>query len=115
MRDYLDIGSSPVCEDCQQVGSPGYYQYAKKECGIFIQQLLRDFPNPPAGVSITIKSNPHDFGTYYSVVVNFNDDNKKQIDYAYKIEAHTPEYWDEIAIAELKERGVPVRDDVDRS
>lgn len=48
-----------------------------------------------------VKSFPHDFGSYYEVCAVFNDNDEASSSWAYNVEAHIPEYWDEIAKAEL--------------
>jgi hypothetical protein len=101
MRDYLSIGSVPAGEDCVQVGTKDYCERAKKECRAFAGQLLRRFGEPPTGVSFAVKGFPHDFGTYYEVVVYFDDKIKAAIEYAFRVENNMPEYWDETAKKEL--------------
>jgi len=100
--DYIEIGSSPCDEDCAQLGSDNYYEQSHKECKAFINQLRRQFGDEPDGAKLRIKSNNHDFGTYYEVVCYFEEDNKKAIDYALKCEGKTPANWDEEALIELK-------------
>lgn len=101
MRDYINIGTTPTGEDCSQVGSEGYYEKARKESIIFINQLKRVFGEPPYGAAITIKSFPHDFGDYLDVVCVYDDQNEEAMNYAFKLEAETPEYWDDEAKKEL--------------
>ena len=74
MQDCLDLGSSPSHEDCAQVGSEGYAQRAPRECRAYIGQLRRLFGEEPDGARLSIKSNPHDFGTYFSAVCYFDGD-----------------------------------------
>jgi hypothetical protein len=113
MKDYLNIGSSPVCEKCAQVGSADYDRKSRIECAVFVNQLKRLFPNGNFGV----KSFPHDGAEvgeiiYYKEVVAYFDTElaetdekaKEVMDAAYEAEAKTPEYWDEIACQELATR-----------
>lgn len=99
MRDYLEIGCTPSAESCQQVPYDDP-QLARVECRAFINQLGRVFP-PVDGASFTIRSNSHDFGTYYEVAIVFDDGDESACDYAYRVEAKAPEYWDDEARAEL--------------
>ncbi|MFN6965191.1 MAG: hypothetical protein ACK4S4_15705 [Pyrinomonadaceae bacterium] len=94
MRDYVDIGPSPTAEDCAQVGSDDYYERARRECRVFIDQLRRQFGDEPCSASLSVRSYPHDFGTYYEVVCYFDDDDDEAVEYAYKLESETPEHWD---------------------
>lgn len=101
MRDYLDIGPTPAGEDCEQLG-PNYNPVkAKQECRAFINQLRRIFGNEEGSANFKIQSNPHDFGTYLSVICSFNDDDEIGAEYAYNVENNTPELWDEQALTEL--------------
>lgn len=101
MRDYIDIAECPIAEPCAQLGDPDYYIKAKKECEQFIYQLRRQFGKEVGSARLKIKHNPHDFGTYLSVICEYNDENKEEIEYAFKLESETPEYWDERAKVEL--------------
>jgi len=113
MRDYLNIGSSPVCEKYAQVGSTDYDRKSRIECAVFVNQLKRLFPKGDFGV----KSFPHDGAEvgeiihYREVVANFdpelaetNESAKEVMDAAFEAERKTPEHWDEIAIQELATR-----------
>jgi len=55
----------------------------------------------PDGASLAIKSNPHDFGTYLSVVCHFAPDVAAALDYALRCESDGPQDWDEVARSEL--------------
>lgn len=100
--DRLEIASVPVDENCAQVGvMDDYRQLALRECAVFKRQLTRVFGEPPTGARLVTISNPHDFGTYFEVAVEFDTNNTKAVNYAYKLEAETPARWDRIAIEEL--------------
>ena len=94
MKDYINIGSSPFCEGCAQVGSDGYETRAGKECETFIQQIRRDVGPEPKGARLRTKSFPHDFGSYKEVVCEYDEDVEGSLDYAYKVESGCPENWD---------------------
>ena len=104
MTEWLDIGSSPPGESCAQVGRDDYYSRARRECRAYIALLRRVLGAEPTGAYLTIKSNPHDFGTYLSVVCKFDLDNQAAVEYAYRCESEGPEEWDAIAKKELKSR-----------
>ena len=102
MQDCLDLGSTPSQEDCAQVGREDYHLRARRECRAYINQLRRMFGEEPDGARLSVKSNPHDFGSYLSVVCYFDGDNKAAADYAYHCEAKGPKEWDEEARRELE-------------
>lgn len=91
-------------EDCAQVGSPDYYDRAKRECRIYIDLLRRALGEEPFGARLAIKSNPHDFGNYLSVVCHYDSDNEEAMAYAFRCEAEGPENWDDIAHRDLAEQ-----------
>ena len=101
MVDYLNIGPAPCEEDCAQVGSPDYTKRSRKECRAFLNQLERQFGEPPDGAYLTIKTFPHDFGSYREVCVAFDDNDQEATHYAFKLEGETPARWDEDAKKEV--------------
>lgn len=108
MRDYLNIGSSPHGEDCAQVGSDDYNPRMRAETTAFVHQLQRMFGAPPYGAAFRVKGFPHDFGSYYEVVVAFDDAVEDSVKFAYQVENNTPESWDDEARKELAAAGFPV-------
>lgn len=105
--DSIEIGTTPSEEDCAQVGSKDYdyYELVKMELESFHRQLLRAFPNTPDGIRFKKQSNPHDFGTYYDLVIRFNSDSEEAVNYAFNIENNTPKQWDDQARSELESKG----------
>lgn len=101
MRDYLDIGSSPAEEKCAQVGTDGYYERAQKECKALIHQMRREIGPEKGSAKFKIKANPHDFGSYYEVVVYFDSNDEEGIEYAFNAEKNLPAEWDTVAKEEL--------------
>jgi len=101
MRDSLNLSPTPIGEDCAQLGDVDYSSRARRECRAFIQQLIREFGEPPAGASLQISHNPHDFGTYLEVEVQFSDTDEEASEFAYRVEGRLPEFWDEEARKEL--------------
>ena len=110
MKDYMNIGSSPVDEPCAQIGTDGYYELAQKECKAFVNQLLRVFGKPPQETYLKVKGFDHDFGRYYEVVVVYDDNHEEGLEYALKLEGNTPEKWDEEAKDELLSDNPPERE-----
>jgi hypothetical protein len=88
-------------EACAQVGSPDYWEQARKECRAYVALLRRALGPEPDGASLSVQSNPHDFGTYLSAVCYFDPANEAAIDYALRCESAGPQEWDEQARQEL--------------
>jgi hypothetical protein len=85
MIDYLYIGAAPVEEDCVWVGHPNYATLARAECKRFAEQIKRHYPEPENGW-LQVKSNPHDFGTYYEVIACFDPEDAESSNWAYNVE-----------------------------
>jgi hypothetical protein len=102
MLDYINIGSSPSSEPCAQLGTDNYPIQARKECTAFIHQLRRQFSDGdrPSN-ALKIKHFDHDFGTYMEVVCYFDDADEEAINFAFRCESNTPEYWDKEAKEEM--------------
>jgi hypothetical protein len=104
MSDLVDLcGTTPFMESCAQVGSReyDYYDRARKEAQAYINQLRRVLGKEPEGVRLSVKSHPHDFGSYLTVVCYFDPNDNTAADYAQKCESDGPSEWDEEARTEL--------------
>ena len=108
MIDYIEIGSSPWGEECAQLGSEGYSERGRAECRAYIGQLYRLLEangfrrnELPDGFALTVKGNSHDFGTYYEVVCRFSTYDEKAFDLSFWLEENIPEFWDDVAKAEI--------------
>lgn len=95
VRDYIDIGPSPSDEDCAQVGSDDYPERSKLECRLFHRLLWKTFGDPPGDAMYGIKSFEHDFGTYREVVVYFNPEDEREVNFAFKVQDNCPAKWPE--------------------
>lgn len=95
MRDYLSLGSTPVEENCAQVGSPDYYEKVREEGKRYIELLKKKFGEPPAGAFFKLKGFPHDFGTYHEVCIIFDDEDEAQADFAFHVENNLPSTWED--------------------
>lgn len=105
MNDYLNIGSVPYDEDCAQVGSEDYETRSRLECVAFREQCKRVLADKFDDVCIivSIKSFPHDFGTYREVVAIYDPDNQQEVEQALYLEsAEELENWDKEAKEFLK-------------
>lgn len=101
MKQYIILGTTPSEENCAQVGDDNYYEKAKKEARVFIDQIRREFGQEPPCAKLATKLFPHDFGSYIEVVCYYNDDDEESKNYAYKIDYNTPANWDEQSKREL--------------
>ncbi len=106
MNDHIDVGATPPMEDCAQVGTADYFERARRECRVYISLLRRALGPEPTGATLQIKSNPHDFGTYLSVVCYYDVCNEDARNYAFRCESEGPDEWDAIARRELNQKGV---------
>lgn len=104
MFDEVFIGPVPAGEPCSQVGDQDYHTESRMECRALIGQIRRERGEEPNGARLTIKAQPHDFGTYYEVVCRYSDGNETAAAYAWDCE-DLPENWDKVAIQELKSQG----------
>src|SRR5436190_21898951 len=103
MREFVDLGvTTPYLEDCAQVGSReyDYYERARREARAYIAQLRRVFGDEPDGARFSVKSHEHDFGTYLTVVCNFEPSIPAAADYAFRCENQPLDLWDEQARSE---------------
>ena len=107
MKDYMEIGSVPASEPCTQVSKHNdYMPMMRLECRTFRDQLMRLWNEKLLpGMSFTVKTYPHDFGSYSEVTVAYDDDDEAQTDLAVEIQNEMPEKWDSEARKELKEQG----------
>lgn len=106
----IDLSGTPVDEKCT-CNNPNadYIPKQKAECRAFIGQLKRQFKErleACPSLSLAVKGNPHDFGTYYTVVAKYREtgDEEKDAkceDLAYYLQDNLPEKWDDEAATEL--------------
>jgi hypothetical protein len=106
MRNHtVELGVSPVDEDCESLGRNYDESKAWKECVAFRAQLRRVYASArgemPEGLTLAIKRGKHDFGEPLDVVARCDEANRKAIDAAYWLQDNLPLTWDEDARAEL--------------
>lgn len=99
--EFLTMGSSPAEETCAQVGADNYDEQSIKECRAYLNQLGRQFGEPPAAGRFAIKSFPHDFGSYREVVVYYKFGDEESTIFAFKVDGDVPARWDADAMIEL--------------
>lgn len=110
MTDYLNIGPTPYNVDCAQVGQSNYQTLSTIECRAFALQCKRVLESyfPEVKVRVGIKSFPHDFGTYWEVVVYYDPDNRDEVEQALYLESADLSDWDEEATKLLKTYKYPL-------
>ena len=101
-KDYISIGGSPCDEQCVQVEPTGaYVGPMRDECKRFLELIRKVLGKEPDGAYLSVKGFPHDFGTYYEVVVKYDEDDETATKFAYGIENNSPTKWDNEAKKEL--------------
>lgn len=97
MIEKVELGTTPIDENCCQLGVAEHMKFETRECMAFKHQLERMFPD----VDFCFIRNHHDFGTYQEVAAVGWDD--ESTDRAWEIQDLLPEKWDKEAIEELGE------------
>lgn len=70
----LDLGGAPWSEGCAQIGhTPNLHLVNTAEATLYRAALIAVAGPPPAGISLRIKANSHDIGTYRTVEVTIDD------------------------------------------
>lgn len=105
MKETFYYGSAPCDEDCAQLGTAIYAERAYIECSLYKRQIERLIDehygkNLPSGVTLKVKHQNHDFGSYYEVVGECRTDDEAALDVMIWIDNHAPTKWD----PDLKER-----------
>lgn len=102
MPQYEEYELTPYDEPCAQVGESDYQKRSRLEFKALSDQLIRQFGDPGShDVYFKMSSNAHDFGTYWSFKMYFEEWN----DYADKVESQWPNNWDDEAKQFLKDNG----------
>lgn len=96
---YLEIGTTPVDEDCAQTGSKEYdaFELNKLEVRGYIEALRRKYGKEPEGATLRPKSTEHDFGVYVEAVVHYDPGNVAAREYAFRIEEGLSN-WSEVGM-----------------
>lgn len=89
------LGPAPAEEDCAQVGTADYARDAKAECRAYIEAIRSVCGPEPEGARLTIKSQPHDYGSYYEVAVVFDGNDPAACAYAAKCDEDSPTTWEQ--------------------
>lgn len=97
----MTVGSVPFGEPSAQVGQPRYEERARMECVALMRQIARVHPPPPGGL-LLIEGHSHEYGTYYEVSVQAEPEAE---DWAFLVDANTPEFWDGESLSYLFVQG----------
>jgi hypothetical protein len=97
MREYMELGASPSSENCIQLDPDSdYLPLMRDELNRYKTMLQSRFPIPEdVRAWFGVKFFSHDFGTYGEVVINWYDEDEKSADFAYHVEAHLPDLWND--------------------
>jgi hypothetical protein len=103
VRQTMSLGSTaPSDERCAQTAEDDYATKARAEGKRFINGLIWKFGEPPFGAMLMVKGFNHDFGTYYEVVVAYDDQYDAAVKYAWDMEENVPATWDELGYGTTK-------------
>lgn len=94
MDKSIDLGPTPLDEECAQFGSANFAARAYSECVRFKNFLKRKFP-PVDDTFFSIKKVIDGNAIWYGVVINYNPNNKKAKDFALHIANNLPKNWDD--------------------
>jgi hypothetical protein len=103
MRDFYEFECTPIEENCVQVSKNEDYMPAMRaEAKRMIDICRKLWPT----MEFRIASNEHDFGSYLSIKVYFDDTDEGAWDQINKIENEWPLTWDEAnqRVANLTEK-----------
>ena len=87
MRQKAYIGSVPYDESCAQTVHEDYLQRSRLECDQFEKAIIQKLGPPPEGAKFGREDN--------EVVVFYESDNEKAVDYAMNVEDNAPRTWAE--------------------
>ena len=101
MKDYLLIDTTPWEETCTQIGDPDYYGKARAEGRRMIAQIDKHYPLPENASMgyTTLKSESHEYGSYYQIKIIYDDECELSTNWAYSIEGDdlgALRCWDEL-------------------
>ncbi len=87
------LGPAPAEESCAQVGSDDYENLAKAECRQYVAAIRIVCGDPPDGARLRVVSQPHDFGLYWEVALEFDPTNREACEYAGRCDESAPTTW----------------------
>ena len=101
--DYLELGPSPFDEECVQVTQDkDYIGDMKAEIKRYADLLEKRFINLPEKTYFKAKRFEHEFGTYYEMVVNYDNNDELSSNAAFFIESNLPATWDDATVYDME-------------
>jgi len=96
--EYLTLGPTPYDEPCQQVGTASYNHNAaltemRRYQHMLETMLETEFGKDSLQIRLTVKSFPHDFGSYSEVCVMYNPDDQTSVNQAFWLDNNLPANW----------------------
>lgn len=110
MREWIEIGSAPVEEECAQIGEANYRDKALAECRLFMEEIENHHFDyfgeslESRGCKLRVKATDHDFGRYYEVAIGFSPDCPVAGERAYWVIDNSPARWSDAAMEMLADR-----------
>lgn len=108
MVDYYDFDATPCEEPCAQTGSNEYdhIQMQKIEIEVFLEHIQRNIGKPPKGFIRWKKAaNPHDFGTYYTLQVVYDENTAGETFWNWINKIDSIQTWDRQDLQSLQDKG----------
>ena len=103
MLNWESLGPTPAGESCVGIGDDDYAHKAGSEIRKYRELMKMKFPDTGKyGCEFRRKSFRHDFGTYYELVITFDDSRTESSEYAYFVEGKLPEYWTDTKVETFK-------------
>lgn len=96
-KEYIEIECTPYNESCVQVSKNDYMPAMRAEANKYLNMLRARFPNCDK-VTMSIHSNPHDFGDYLDIRIKYDDNDDIATQQAFFIEGNLPEKWSDESI-----------------
>jgi hypothetical protein len=87
MSTFTDFGSGPSYEEGAATGiTENAGDCNRLECRAFMLAIERVYGAPPVGLTMKIRGNPHEFGTYYEVRAYYQSDDPAAVAWAFAVE-----------------------------
>ncbi|MFH0921809.1 MAG: hypothetical protein V1913_15785 [Fibrobacterota bacterium] len=91
----IPIGTTPTMEECVMVDPKTNYLPAMKEEANRFRAMLLDRFSLFHLVRYKVRSNPHDFGNYIDIEIEYDNSCEKSTDQAFFIERNLPDTWED--------------------
>ena len=97
MYEFSYLGPTPGDEECTQIdGSWERKVASRNECQRYVNGIRKYFGNEPKGCQVKVKTEQHDFGTYYEAVIFLDEGNDEARKYAITVDNYVPGTWGEL-------------------